>query len=349
MRSFEKQLADAWPIAGQKDEGVVLAVSGGADSIALARAFLALRGEPAGCLIAHFNHQLRGQESEEDLQFVQEFATRYRFELEVGTPPGVGSNVTVDASRRGQGLENLARQVRYQFLHATARRRGFRYVVTAHTADDQLETVLHRIVRGTGVGGLAGIPGVRRLSEAVSVVRPLLQIRRDTLRDYLRQITQPFREDSSNLDGRFTRNRIRGSLLPLLERDFGTEVGASILRLAALATETQDLVSEHAAQLGRRSVRVGVDGVRIRRDELRNQPPLVVREMLIQLWKSHAWPRQQMNRSAWEQLEQLIRNGEPGSRQIFPGRISLTVDDDLAILSRLRTNRSPSHEDDSRV
>jgi tRNA(Ile)-lysidine synthase len=350
MRPFEILLAEAWPIAGRQEEGVVLAVSGGADSVALTHAFMAVRGGPTGCLIAHFNHQLRGQESEEDEQFVRKLAADYQLELAVGRPPQAEiSSPPAGASQRGQGLESRARQARYEFLDATARRRGYRYVLTAHTADDQLETILHRILRGTGIGGLAGIPRVRRLSEAVSVVRPLLKVRRNELRDYLRQIEQTYREDSSNLDRRITRNRIRRSLLPALEREFGTGVDASILRLAALATETQQLVAEHAEQLCHRSVRVRNDEVHIRRNELRDQPPLVVREMLIQLWKSRHWPRQQMNRAAWEQLEHSLRDDEPGSRQIFPGRISLTVDEEFAVLRRLKSDCSPRHGGNSRV
>ena len=129
------------------DVSLLLAVSGGADSVGLLRAMVELKGSGAGRIfVAHFNHALRGAESDADAAFVSELCQRLDLPCETGT-----ADTAQLARDEGDGLEAAARGVRYAFLRATAERLGARYVVTAHTADDQAETILHRIVRGTGV------------------------------------------------------------------------------------------------------------------------------------------------------------------------------------------------------
>ena len=159
MHPFEAQLAAAWPPEDWQDVTVVLAVSGGADSVALLRAMTAVRGGGEGRLAAaHLNHQLRGAESDGDEAFVVELCGRLGIACEVGRTPAGEL-----AAESGDGIEAAARDARYRFLAATAARLGARFVATAHTADDQAETILHRILRGTGIGGLAGIARTRPL------------------------------------------------------------------------------------------------------------------------------------------------------------------------------------------
>ena len=138
--------------------------------------------------------------------------------------------------------EATARTARYAFLQETAERFGARYVVTGHTADDQAETILHRIVRGTGIAGLAGMARVRPLGPAATLIRPLLDFRRLELLAYLTDLGQPFRSDSSNSDTAFTRNRIRCRLLPELAAEYNPGVVASLVRLGRLAGEVQSVV-----------------------------------------------------------------------------------------------------------
>jgi tRNA(Ile)-lysidine synthase len=114
------------------------------------------------------------------------------------------------------GVEAAARAARYEFLQATAERLGARYVATAHTADDQAETVLHHIVRGTGLAGLAGMSRARSLGAAATLIRPLLSFRRRDVIEYLGALGQSYCEDTTNRDPAFTRSRIRHELLPLL-------------------------------------------------------------------------------------------------------------------------------------
>ena len=195
--------AEAWPPSQWANVTVVVAVSGGCDSVALLRAMAALKAGGEGRLCAaHLNHQLR-PDAETDERFVVELCGRLGVPCEVGR-----MDVGRLAAQAGEGLEAAARKARYRFLKQTAGRLGARFVATAHTADDQAETILHRIVRGTGIRGLAGMARARRLGHA-TLVRPLLGVRRAELQAYLDAIGQPCRHDPSNLDPRFTRNRIR--------------------------------------------------------------------------------------------------------------------------------------------
>jgi tRNA(Ile)-lysidine synthase len=258
LHPFESTLAEAWPPSQWADVTILLAISGGADSVALLRAMAALKTGGAGRLaVAHFNHQLR-PEADDDQQFVVDLCDRLGVTCEVER-----TAVNDLATQSGGGLEATARWARYRFLEAVAGRLGARFVVTAHTADDQAETILHRILRGTGVRGLAGMARARPLGHA-TLIRPLLGIRREELRAYLDELGQPHRSDRSNLDVRFTRNRIRRELLPRLQRRFNPDVVEALLRLGNLAGDAQAVVNGLVAELFDRCVTIdGPNAARI--------------------------------------------------------------------------------------
>ena len=155
---------------------------------------------------------------------------------------------------RGQGIEATARRARYAVLEEMAGRSGARFVVTAHTADDQAETILHRILRGTGLRGLGGMARSRRLGPA-TLLRPLLGIGRAELAAYLRDRRQAFRTDASNRDLRFARNRIRNELLPLLLAHYNPAVVDALLRLGELAGESQSLIDAMVRDVAQRCLR----------------------------------------------------------------------------------------------
>ena len=172
IASFEAKLLVAWPSESWKDVTLLVAVSGGADSVALLRGLLRVQASGAGGITAaHLHHGLRGAEADADQQFVVDLCQRLGIACRVGSACGA----TLAAGR--DGLEAAARQARYEFLRSAAEEAGTRYVVTAHTADDQAETILHRILRGTGVAGLEGIARTRSLGPAATVLRPLLEVR----------------------------------------------------------------------------------------------------------------------------------------------------------------------------
>jgi len=236
---------------------VGVAVSGGADSVALLRLLESLR-DPLGIalVVVHFNHGLRGAESDADAQFVADLASNLGLECIVGR-----EDVQAAATRHKWNLEDAARRLRYAFFERLVGEGRAARIVVAHTADDQAETVLAHLLRGTGPTGLAGI-----YPAAGSIVRPLLHERREDLRKYLRGIGQAWREDSTNLDVRRVRARIRERLLPLLEQDFSAHAVDRLARLAGLAREEEvfwsALVEDRFRALVRTSA--GKLGIRVR-------------------------------------------------------------------------------------
>ena len=208
------------------------AVSGGADSVALLRLLLELRKDLGIVLsVVHFNHHLRGADSDADEQFVADLAQRFKLELHCD-----GADVAALAAKQQLSLETAAREARYQFFRRLLREGCLSRVATAHTLDDQAETVLLRIIRGAGTRGLAGIyPQLSVAGSQFSVTRPLLGARRKDLEIYLQNLGQSWREDASNRDLRHARNRIRHGILPRLERNLNPAVREALAETAEIS------------------------------------------------------------------------------------------------------------------
>jgi tRNA(Ile)-lysidine synthase len=248
-------------------ETVLVAVSGGADSVALLHLLSRLALDWRLRLhVLHVDHQLRA-ESAADADFVRALGRR------LGVPVDVA---TVAVDRRGS-LEAAARVARYAALETWAARVGAARIALGHTADDQAETVLMRLVQGAGVRGLSGIPPVRS-----AIIRPLLEVRRSALEAELRGAGLAWVEDASNLDSKFLRNRIRHELLPLLADSYNPEIASALARLTSLARETVGALDQAAgAELERLAVwRDGAAVVRL--DGLRALPRPVAAEVLHQ-------------------------------------------------------------------
>lgn len=257
---------------------VGVAVSGGIDSVALLRLLLELRQELGIVLsVVHFNHKLRGTEAEADQAFVEALAREHGLELFVGS-----GDAAELAAREHLGVEAAARELRYGFFyrllggtsagsgvlssqfsvlnseaadgaaesgalsdHPDSRRPRLDKIATGHTLDDQAETVLMRLIRGTGLRGLGGIyPRIVVECENDEgygeIVRPLLGVRRRELESYLADLKQPWREDSTNAQFAFMRNRVRKMLMPVLEREFNPAVVENLSELAEIARDEED-------------------------------------------------------------------------------------------------------------
>jgi tRNA(Ile)-lysidine synthase len=220
---------------------LAVAVSGGADSVALLCLLLELRAELGIVLsVAHVNHKLRGEESDEDERFVAKLARQHGLELHARDAPVDGSQ----SSGQGSGIEAAARELRYGFFRQLAREGRVTKIATAHTLDDQAETVLLRIFRGAGIRGLSGVhPRIifeeqgRAFGE---LVRPLLGFRRSALQEFLRGQGQSWREDSSNRDIAFLRNRVRHRLLPMIGEEFGEAAIEHMGELAEIARAEEE-------------------------------------------------------------------------------------------------------------
>ncbi len=215
---------------------VLLAVSGGADSIALLYIFEALRTKgnlTAEFVCAHVNHQLRGAAGDADAQFVVDQANKLRLPVATRT-----ADVRGHAGTHRLSLETAARELRLSNLAEMAREHGCTWVATGHQKNDNAETLVHRLDRGTGFRGLAGIRPVRPLGDDLWLARPLLCLTRDEVVQYLERRDLRWREDHTNVDLAYTRNAIRHRLLPALQHESG---GSLIEALSGLATSARNL------------------------------------------------------------------------------------------------------------
>ena len=223
-----------------------IAVSGGADSVALLRIMLELRPELGIVLsMVHFNHKLRGAEADADEQFVAQLARRHDLELHLGS-----GHVAAHARSQHLSTEAAARQLRYQYFRQLFEEKKLNRIATGHTLDDQAETVLLRIVRGAGTRGLGGIyPQLSFAGSEFSIVRPLLKTGRKLLEIYLEEIGQDWREDSSNRDLRHARNRVRHGIVPRLERTLNPAVRETLAETADIARSEEEYWQKEVARI----------------------------------------------------------------------------------------------------
>jgi tRNA(Ile)-lysidine synthase len=274
--------------------------------VALLRILATVRhGE--GLTVAHLNHQLRGAESDADEAFVQELTAKLSLPMR-----SEGLNVKALARREGENLEAVARRARYAWLVEVAQETASRWVATGHTADDQAETVAHRLLRGTGLKGLRSIAARRALAPGIDLVRPLLPIRRAAVLAYLDALGQDYRIDSSNRDPAYTRTRIRHELLPLLAERFNPEIVSILGRLAGQAEEVYRLEEEQAQTLLAMAERPRAGNFLILdRKALVGAARYVVRAAFRLLWERESWPQGRMNFSAWDRLADVARGELP--------------------------------------
>ncbi len=213
---------------------VGVAVSGGADSVALLRILERIQVELGISLsVVHFDHRLRDAESDRDAQFASALAGSLRLDFVLQR-----EDVAAAAERHGWNIEDAARTLRYAFFQRVIDEGRATRIAVGHTADDQAETVVSHLIRGTGPAGLGGIYPVAG-STAGTIVRPLLSFRRSALRRYLEVLGQTWCEDSSNADLHRMRARIRAQLLPVLERDFSPRIVDHLCELARLSREEE--------------------------------------------------------------------------------------------------------------
>jgi tRNA(Ile)-lysidine synthase len=250
---------------------VLVACSGGADSMALTDLLLELGRELSlELVLAHFNHRLRPS-ADEDEEFVRSEAARRGLPLIV-----FGRHVRSYARRRRQNLEEAARELRYSFLKKAAAQSGAGKIATGHTMTDQAETVLMRLFRGSGLLGLGGIAP----SLEGKIIRPLIEIERSEIEDYLRKRGLSHRVDESNFDRRFLRNRIRLDLLPELEKNYARGIEAHLARLASILREEESLLEAVTNGYARRAIfsRGGQPALDVR--ILSASPPALARRLV---------------------------------------------------------------------
>ena len=285
--------------------------------------------EPLGLSlsVAHLDHGVRGGAARGDAAFVAELARS------LGLPVDLGQWQPT----RGAHFEADARRARYEWLAQITRARGASAVAVGHTRDDQAETILHRIVRGTGPRGLAGIPARRLLAAEpkLALVRPLLGVSRRAIRVFLNAIGQPFREDETNASLTRTRTRIRHDLLPKLAAEYNPAVSRALVRLGALSGSFARAVDRDAQAIARSAIiSVTHDSLVLKHAFLRSRTRFLVTEVLRMLWRRAGWPEANMSARRWRRLASLIRLSEIKPVAIG-ARVLVSSDGSSLMLSRL--------------
>jgi tRNA(Ile)-lysidine synthase len=342
MSTLQQQFRQQWIPYGGRSR-VLIACSGGPDSIALMHLLCGVHEPRGALLVGHFNHGLRGRDAENDARFVQEVCDRLQLKCVIGH----ADTQRLQQLAQGRGIESAARELRYQYLTESAERFSARYLVTGHTSDDQVETVMHHVLRGTGLAGLAGMPHVRPLSPAVTLVRPMLNFTRVQILGYLHDQQQTYRLDEHNIQRHFMRSRIRHELLPLLEREYYPSVRQSLLRLSRIAADAQCVIHDLAqALLDNCSMDAPSGTLRLACDPLRQAPEHVCREAFVVLWQRQGWALQEMTFEHWQRLAHLAAT--PGGQATIelPGALEARRQQNCLIVGKRADSRA-SHQPDS--
>ena len=321
MHPLVRRIEVDWPRHYWAETRILVACSGGPDSMALAAAFHELQPEPRRLEVAHFHHGLRGQAADRDAEFVRDWCERHQRTFHLGH----ADPLEMTRLLAGEGPESAARQLRYRYLTDLAHQRGARYLLTGHTADDQAETVLHHILRGTGLNGLAGIRPTRPASPALTVARPLLNLNRQDILSYLEHLQITACQDEHNQSDRFFRSRLRNELLPMLEQEYRGSARVSLLKLARQAREAQEALAHVARELLEKcEIREAPCQVTLGCEPLRNVPIHLKRELFVQIWVRQGWPQQDMSLEHWQKLAEMAGETPACYDAVLPGRFHAT-------------------------
>jgi len=249
---------------------VVVAVSGGPDSVCLLSVLLFFAKDLDLTLhVAHLDHMFRGEESAEDAEFVADLAKK------LGVPATIEAiDVPAFCRERGLSAQAGAREVRYAFLERVARKTGSRRIAVGHTANDQAETFLMRLLRGAGASGLSAIPPKR-----ANIIRPLIEATREEVLGHLKENGLDFRTDPSNEKPVYTRNRIRMELLPLL-RKFNPRIVETLAGEASVLRDEDEAVEAHLAAIAENAVQQKGGILTVKRDVFDAMPPAFRRRLL---------------------------------------------------------------------
>lgn len=312
-----------------KGSKVLCAVSGGADSVCLLHRLWALR-EHLGIEVvaAHYNHCLRGKESQRDADFVRRIAKEFG---EIPLMTGSGE-VAREAQLSGRGIEETAREMRYRFLQQAADEMGAEYIATAHNANDNAETMLMHLIRGTGLRGLTGIPPVRG-----NIIRPLLTTSRYEIEQYINLYRIPYVTDSTNRDEIYTRNRIRHQVIPKLEQ-ICPGVVERLTQTAVSLQKDEAYLTEQAMELLRDSEGNG-ESQRIPISPLvQAHEALALRAIRILIGRLRA-ENDNCTAAHLHGVLQVCRSADPSAKVDLPGGLVARREYEMLVLTERKVHR----------
>jgi tRNA(Ile)-lysidine synthase len=311
----------------KEGDGVVLAVSGGADSVAMMHVMLTLSQRYGYKLhVAHINHMLRGKDAEEDARFVEELSSSFSLPCTIHTV-----DVRSIAKSRKMSIEQAGRAVRYEFLRSLCNELGYSKVALGHTADDLIETVLLNIFRGSGLNGLLGIPPV---SDDM-FIRPMLFCRRHETQVYCKAHRLKTRVDVTNFDPTIRRNFIRLKLLKLVKEHLYSDADVAVLRMVELLRADNEFLEDATKQAMQEALVEEGDGyLRISRDAFLKQPLAIQRRIIRALWQRLQGENFTLTMEHIDKAVDLIRRRKDKAMLTMPSKCVLLIEKDFVTLCK---------------
>jgi tRNA(Ile)-lysidine synthase len=257
---IEKNFKEKASVYLKKNERIGIAVSGGVDSVVLLHLVVVLSTQYSVLstpIILHLNHQLRGKESDKDEMFVKKLAKQYSL-----TCVTARKNILALSQKRKKSIEDMGREARVEFFKKAAKKYRFKKVLLAHHRDDLVETVLMRLFRGAGARGLRGMSQQTKRGSLV-LIRPLLNLEKKEIQNYSKKRKLKYREDVSNQDDRYFRNKVRLKIIPALEKELGSDVKKKLLGFRSRLMPIQDFVEKQSLEAFKKSWKRIKDGLKI--------------------------------------------------------------------------------------
>ncbi|HHY76985.1 MAG TPA: tRNA lysidine(34) synthetase TilS, partial [Clostridiales bacterium] len=252
-------------------DSVVVGFSGGPDSICLLHILMELKDKLGlNIYAAHLNHQFRGKEADEDALFVENICKEWGIQVYVKT-----FNVPAYAKEKGLSSEEAGREIRYKLFYEVAEKVNANKIAIAHNMNDNAETVLMNLFRGSGIEGLKGIEAVRD-----KIIRPLINVRRDEIESYCREKKLNPRIDKTNLEPIYSRNRIRLELIPYIEKHFNSNIMSTLQRLSEIANMENDFLNKEAEKLFLEIAMVSKNSIQYSINKIKNVHPALVRRII---------------------------------------------------------------------
>ncbi len=324
LKKFKKTIREYRLI--EKKDNVLVAYSGGVDSTGLLSLLLEIQDEwSLKIYLGHFNHKLR-KKADEDEQFVRNVSQRHSLPLFVES-----ADVQMYAKKKGLNMEEAGRELRYNFLRKIAFQAGQAKIATGHTMTDQAETLLMRLIRGSGPRGLAGIyPVVEG-----KIIRPLIELEREAIEDYLEKRNIPSRIDESNFDRRFFRNKVRWELLPYIRRNFEPHIVSRLARMASIFQEEEALLDELSKEKAKKTILEKRNGIFLDLGSLFSFP-LALRRRVVREFISKL--KGNLREISFKDIETVLRLGK-GKDFHLKKDLVLRREEDLVFLKRRSTPR----------
>lgn len=316
----------------QKGDKVLVGLSGGPDSVTLLHVLYNLKNEYSlTILIAHLDHRFRGEESRADRKFCEELAKKYSLEI-------VWEEIDVPRISKEKGIspEEAARFERYGFFKRIAKERGVDKIAVGHTRDDQAETVLMRIIRGAGMKGMGGISPVKDI-QGFKIIRPLIEISRKEVEAFISETGLNFRKDSSNEKAIFTRNRIRLELIPLIEKDFNSNIKEVLANMAENLQAENEFLIKYANRKFKSMSKIKQGEIHIDIKKFKKQPSAIRKRILRAALEEFKGDLRKLTYQHWKEMEELINNRPVNSIVNLPAGISVAKDRTNIVLKLIKS------------